>query len=379
MKIAMVSVHASPLTPDSGQSLHVASLSAALVRLGHEVTVYTRRDAEGLLSEITTPDGYQVVHVPAGPARQVKPDARMGDFAQFLLDDWGVRRPDLVHAHYWTSGLVSLLAAQRHGIPVVQSYHGLGARSRGEEMVRRISTERLVGREAELVVATCEDEVHELVGMGIARAKIEIVPRGVDPELFGSRGAAAQKTAPQRIVSVGKLLPHNGFADLVAALPRLLDTELVIAGRGTRAEERRLQGWARKLGVADRMMLAGHVARKDMPALLRSADVVACVPWVESYGVVPLEAMACGVPVVASAVGGLTDIVIDHVTGVLVPPRDLKRLIRALRVMLSDSTLRGTCGVAGEDRIRARHTWSEVAKRVERLYQRVEQPVAARS
>jgi glycosyltransferase involved in cell wall biosynthesis len=117
--------------------------------------------------------------------------------------------------------------------------------------------------------------------------------------------------------------------------------------------------------------LIGQVARADMPALLRSADVVACVPWYEPFGIVPLEAMACGVPVVASAVGGLTDTVVHDVTGVLTPPRDPRALGRALRKLIADSSRREAYGLAGQDRVDARYTWDEIAARTELAYQRV--------
>jgi glycosyltransferase involved in cell wall biosynthesis len=108
-----------------------------------------------------------------------------------------------------------------------------------------------------------------------------------------------------------------------------------------------------------------------MPALLRSADVVACVPWYEPFGIVPLEAMACGMPVVASAVGGLTDTVVDGVTGVLVPPRDPSALARALHSLLADQARREACGLAGLDRVGVRYTWNRIAEDTERVYERV--------
>lgn len=119
------------------------------------------------------------------------------------------------------------------------------------------------------------------------------------------------------------------------------------------------------------MHLIGQVARTDMPALLRSADVVACVPWYEPFGIVPLEAMACGVPVVASATGGLTDTVVDGVTGVLTPPRDPRALGRALRRLLADPSRGMAYGIAGQDRVDARYTWDGIGARTEFVYQRV--------
>jgi glycosyltransferase involved in cell wall biosynthesis len=118
---------------------------------------------------------------------------------------------------------------------------------------------------------------------------------------------------------------------------------------------------ARATGVADRVDFRGRVERGDVPALLRSADVVVCVPWYEPFGIVPLEAMACGRPVVASAVGGLVDTVVDEVTGLHVPPRDPARVAGAVRTLLDRPDLRASFGAAGAARATARYDWRRVA------------------
>lgn len=389
MRIAMVSEHASPLaalggTDAGGQNVHVAALAAALVRRGHEVAVYTRRDARGLPRRVGTSDGYQVVHVPAGPAKQVLKDdllPHMTDFSRFLLGDWQDSPPDVVHSHFWMSGLASVLAVRRGHVPVVHTYHALGTVKRRYQGTHdtspadRIAIERLVGHEVDAVAATCDSEVDELIAMGLRRAKLHVVPCGVDTKLFTAIGPAAERSMPHRIVSVGRLVPRKGFDDLIAALPLVPDAELVIAGGPavlrSDPEASRLLACATACGVSDRVHLIGQVARTDMPALLRSADVVACVPWYEPFGIVPLEAMACGVPVVASAVGGLTDTVVDGVTGVLTPPRDPRTLGRALRRLLADRSRGMAYGMAGQDRVDARYTWDEVAGQTEHVYRSV--------
>ena len=389
MRIAMVSEHASPLAAlggadAGGQNVHVAALAAALVRRGHDVVVYTRRDARGLPRRVATSDGYEVVHVPAGPAKHVPKDEllpHMTDFSRFLMQDWHDQRPDIVHGHFWMSGLASVLAVRRTRIPVVQTYHALGTvkrRHQGDQdtsPAERIAVERLIAHEVSVIAATCDDEVDELIAMGVARTKISVVPCGVDPKLFNPTGPVAGRTTRHRIVSVGRLVPRKGFADLITALALVPDTELVIAGGppdlSSDAEAQRLIACAESCGVADRVHLIGQVARQDMPALLRSADVVACVPWYEPFGIVPLEAMACGVAVVASAVGGLTDTVVDGVTGALTPPRDPRNLGRVLRRLLADRSRCEAYGIAGQDRVEARYTWEEVAARTEFIYERV--------
>jgi glycosyltransferase involved in cell wall biosynthesis len=136
-------------------------------------------------------------------------------------------------------------------------------------------------------------------------------------------------------------------------------------------EVRRLRAIAAELGVADRLVLAGAVARGDVPSWVRSADVVLAVPWYEPFGITPLEAMACGRPVVATAVGGLVDTVADGVTGDLVPPRDPARLGEVLAALLADDERRAAYGAAGVKRVRARYRWSRVVADTEAVYRQV--------
>jgi glycosyltransferase involved in cell wall biosynthesis len=388
MRIAVVSEHASPLTAlgevdAGGQNVHVAELSKALTRHGHDVTVYTRRDDEDLPEEVATEHGYRVVHVPAGPARQLPKDelfGHMGPFARFLQARWETDRPDVVHAHFWMSGLASVSAAKVTGVPVVQTFHALGVvkkRYQGADDTsppQRVRTETSIGAAADRIAATCSDEVFELVRMGVPRAKISVVPCGVDIDQFSPGRARVGSDRRHRLVTVGRLVPRKGFATAIAALADLPDTELVIAGgpdarRLCQDEHARyLRSFAETVGVADRLRLLGQVSRDDMPALLRSADAVVCTPWYEPFGIVPLEAMACGVPVVASAVGGLSDTVVDGVTGKLVPPRSPRALAATLRPLLSDRTLRERYGAAGRERVCARYTWDRVAAETARVY-----------
>ncbi len=350
MKIAMLTAQDAP----GWRTAHVAGLAAALTALGHQVTVRHQPD-----------------ELPDRRGTDEVPEHHLGRFVDSLRAEWDRTRPDLVHAHFWLPGMAAVLAAQPAAVPVVQSFHGLGT-DRGQ----RAGVERLVGRQAALVFASCEHELLELAAAGIPRNRIALAPRGVDVELFQPHGETAKRTSLSRIVTVADPVVDSGLTDLVAALPRLPEVELVIAGTPPAGEAERVRRWASRLGVQERTLLLGPVDRVDMPALLRSADVVACTPSRATWDTVPLEAMACGVPVVATEVGGPTDAVIDGVTGVLVPPRDPKQLVRKLRAVLDDETFRTTCAIAGVDRILARHTWPDVARSVERLYRRVLEPAS---
>jgi D-inositol-3-phosphate glycosyltransferase len=391
MKIAMVSEHASPLAvlggADAGrQNVHVAELSAALTRRGHQVTVYTRRDDPDLPECVETPQGYTVVHVPAGPDKALPSDELlqyMGPFAQYLDAQWTTDRPDVAHAHFWMSGIATQLAAKHLNLPVVQTFHALGVVKRRHHGAQdtspqeRLRLEAMVARGATWVAATCTDEVFELTRMGRSRARISVVPGGVNLKLFTPQGAKAPRGKRHRLVSVGRLLPHNGFDIVIRALPAMPNTELLIVGGPHKSEldseheACRLRELAERLGVANRVRLCGSVAREDMPAILRSADVVACTPWYEAFAIVALEAMACGMPVVASAVGGMLDTVLHDVTGRLVNPRSPAGVADAVNHLMRDEFLRQSLGAAGRDRARARYSWDRIAADTLRIYDRL--------
>jgi D-inositol-3-phosphate glycosyltransferase len=393
----MVSEHASPLAAlggvdAGGQNVHVAALSIALARRGHHVTVYTRKDDAALPPRVAIQPLLDVVHVEAGPACHVPKDELlpyMDRLAEGIAEDWGARPPDIVHAHFWMSGLAALDAARRSGgeaVPVVQTFHALGTvkrRHQGSDDTsppQRRWLEPSVGRAADRIIATCSDEVFELKAMGIDTAKISIAPCGVDLELFGGTGAAEPRGRAHRILSVGRLVPRKGVDLVIRALPLLReagfdDVELLIVGGGGGAaaleadpEARRLTELARELGVERQVTLRGQVPREDMPGILRSADAVVCTPWYEPFGIVPLEAMACGVPVVAAAVGGLTDTVVDRATGLHVPPRDPAAIAGALAELLANPELRSELGRAGQRRASSRYSWDRVAAETEKAY-----------
>lgn len=399
MRISMISEHASPLAAlggvdAGGQNVHVAALSEALARRGHHVTVYTRRDATELPARVRVGRRLEVVHVDAGPPRHVPKDELlpfMGELADGVARDWSQRPPDVVHGHFWMSGLAALDAARRPDdgcrVPVIQTFHALGTVKRRHQGAEDTSPQERrwlepgVGRSADRIIATCSDEVFELKAMGISTAKISIAPCGVDLGFFSAEGPADARARRHRILSVGRLVPRKGVDLVIKALPYLReagfdDVELLIVGGGGDSgalhadpEVRRLMDLAAELGVSEQVRLQGQVPRGAMPGIFRSADAVVCAPWYEPFGIVPLEAMACGVPVVAAAVGGLRDTVVDHGTGLHVPPRDPEAIASALAMLLDNPTLRAELGNAGKLRARTRYSWDRVAAETEKAYQ----------
>lgn len=391
MRIAMISEHASPLAAlggadAGGQNTHVAELASALAEYGHEVRVYTRRDSIDLPESVNVRDGFTVFHVPAGPPEPVGKDfllPYMAGFGEWLTGHWllGGWRPDTIHAHFWMSGIAALAAGRRLGVPVVQTYHALGAvKRRYQGSVdtsprQRIRIELAIGRAVDRVVAQCRDEVRELLRLGVPQSRLAIIPPGVDSDRFSPGGPVAERDPNRpRILTVGRLVPRKGFDDVIKALRRVPTAECVVIG-GPPAEQlagdplaTHLLEVARSHWVADRVRLAGAVPPSEMPQWYRSADVVATTPWYEPFGLVPLEAMACGVPVVATAVGGLTDTVVARHTGDLVPPKDPVALGTVLRRLLDDPRRRSAYATAARERARHCYSWRRTAGQLSTLY-----------
>ena len=389
MRIAMVSEHASPLAvlggvDAGGQNVHVAALSLALAARGHEVTVYTRRDDPDAPLQVPLGPGVEVVNVPAGPAEQLPKDELlpfMPEFGRWLASTWSRDGlPDVVHAHFWMSGLAALHATQAIRVPVVQTFHALGTVKRRYQGDRdtspanRIAMETRIGRQADMIVATCTDEASELGRMGVAKDKIRVVPCGVDTALFTPVTPAAELVAaasapprPRRLLCVGRLVERKGVDTAIRAVAELPGFELMVAGGpekrrlATDPEARRLLLLAEELGVADRVQLLGSVDHDLLPALIRSADLVVCTPWYEPFGIVPIEAAACGRVVVGSAVGGLLDTVVDGETGRLVTGSDPTAVADAIRDLIRDPVRKRRYEVAARYRAVALYDWDSVA------------------
>lgn len=411
MKIGMISEHASPLAvlgeaDAGGQNVHVAALAQRLAADGHTVDVYTRRDDPALPERVPLTDGVDVVHIDAGPPERLPKDDLLRWMDQFG-DDLAARftdpevRPDVLHAHFWMSGLAALRATRRAdddglpAVPVVQTFHALGSVKRRYQgaadtsPTARIPLERTLCADVDLVIATCQDEVRELRQMGATDARVRVVPCGVDLGVFTpgtARTHQVDEDRPVRLLSLGRLVERKGVATVVEALARLGDqapVELLVAGGPPLGEldrdpeVRRLRDRAEQLGVADRVRFLGAVSHEDVPHLLRDVDIVACTPWYEPFGIVPLEAAACGLPVIASAVGGMLDTVVHERTGLLVPPRDPAAVADAL-LRLSDRRFRLRLGAGARVRAERRYGWASVARQTAEAYAEVVSSSSAR-
>lgn len=361
-------------------------LSAALASQGHDVTVCLRR--AGRRSAQAAADGrYRCLSVPVGPrksASSIDVLPYVGDWAAKLERAWSREQPDIVHAYGWLGGLAAQLAARRRHIPVVQTFLGLTATSRGQADAEcnseRARIESLLARGASWVTGESSDDVDALTRLRRRRARVSALTCGVDVERYAPTGPAVSRNGLQRLLCVApNPLWRNGVDIAVRALPKVRGAELVIAeNEATNADHddarARLRRLADDLGVADRVSFAGTVTDDELPRLIRSADVVVCTPRQPPRATSALQAMASGVAVVVATVGVLADVVLDDITGLMLSPEDPVGLSTALRKLLGQSFQRESMGAAGRSRAMSRFAWERVALDALNIYGSIGSP-----
>jgi len=390
MKIALVARHATPPIHASDpysadQAAHLSALAGKLAAQGHDVTVYARKDSSDLPDAASTAPGLKAEYITAGPQAPVSADLLpqyAKDVAGHLAVRWQKHAPDVAHAGHWTSVLAALSAAREHPVPVIASFGSFASAERrhriaGETTSVRTRMEPCVAKAATTVLATTTNEVAELARLGVPNARVRLVPAGVDTGTFAPSGLTAKRKGRPRLVAVGSLAEYRRLDIVLRCLAELPGpgAELVIAGgplAGSLESDhgyRILAKLAAHLGVADRVKFTGHVAGIDLPALFRSADLLVSAARYEPQGICSIQAMACGVPVVATAVGCYADAVIDGTTGVLVPPERPDMLARRLRDLLASPMRLAAFGIAAADRAKSRYPWDRVASETVAVYE----------
>jgi D-inositol-3-phosphate glycosyltransferase len=387
----MISLHTSPLLqPGSGDSggmnVYVREVASALAQGGVECTTFTRAHRPGLPEVVQVEPGHRVVHVPAGPydlpkeALAAELDAFTAGVADRLRD---VAPVDAVHGNYWLSGVVGHRLKHALSVPLVSTFHTL-ARVKAEggdlEPTWRDRAEAEVIGCSDAICVSCPEEERQFRRLyGDPAGRIEIVPPAVEHAFFapgdraGARRAVGLPVDRPIVLFVGRIQPLKAPDVAIRALAELgrRDAELVIVGGASGTDGDVEVALAHRLidelGLADRVRLVEPQPHHILSSYYRAADVVIVPSRSESFGLVALEAAACGTPVVASAVGGLLNIVHDGVTGLLVEGRDPARFARALRQVLDDPAAAATMGAAAAVRAR-RFTWSFTAARLRRLY-----------
>jgi len=401
LRVAVLSVHTCPLAAlggkeTGGMNVYVRELARELGRGGVEVDVFTRSQDPAIPEVVALGPAARVIHVPAGPARPLPREVLLAHVGAFVEGVEGFRRRErleyaLLHSHYWLSGVAALELRRRWGRPVIQMFHTLAAlknavaRSEAErEPDARVLAERRIAAAADRIVAPNPVErAHLARHYGADIERIRVIPCGVDLELFQPTDPRAARArlglaAERVLLFVGRLAPIKGLTTLLRALAvaradglGAADVRLVVVGgdKDERwdGERARLRGLAADLGVAAWVDFRGPQPQGALPDYYAAADICLMPSLYESFGMVALEAMACGVPVVGSRVGGLAVTVQDGVTGLLVPEGDAGALAAAIAGLLGDEARRRALGLRAVEWAR-QFGWPCIARAVGELY-----------
>jgi len=383
MRIALITAH-SPLATalTDAQRVQPVSLARALAARGHRVTVYARRDRSDCPRTTILGRGASIEHVTAGPPKPL-PDCQAARyspvFAGYLADRWRVRPPEVVHAFSWVGGLAALGAVRGMDVPVLQTFGSLASAERrhgagGEVSAARLRMEACIARAADVVLAGSGDEAQELARLGVPKSTVRVIPAGVDTEIFTPEGDRAPRGRRYRLLAVAPAGEPLGLPAALRALTQLPDTELVVVGGPDARHLPRTGPWrglwqlAGTLGVRNRITLAGNVPEAGLPQLLRSADLMVSAHAYEPAGTAAIKAMACGIPVIAPAVGAYNDAVVDGVTGLLVPPESPRALASRVRALLASPIQLEALGLAAVDRARSRYAIDRIGRETVAAY-----------
>ena len=386
LKIAMLSVHSCPVgklgsKDTGGMSVYIRELARELGKRGHTVDIYTRAHDPAEAQIVKLGENARVIHLQAGevePIDKLAVYSHLEDFAR-SLENFRVSNGlcyDLIHSHYWLSGWVGRRIQRWRDVPQVIMFHTLGAIKNaigvGEcEPALRIMAERELVRDCQRIIAATETGKEELVSYsGASPEKISVIPCGVNLELFRhidkeSARRSLGLNGHKILLFVGRIDPLKGIDRLLKALPRLDATQnlklLVIGGdEDSPTEVEKLQRLSQRLHILDAVDFTGIVEQKELPVYYSAADICVIPSYYESFGLVALESLACGTPIVATNVGCIESVVNAGQNGYMAEDNAPLRLADGIDTLLSDSK-------KSADSIRAsvnRFSWSNIAEAI---------------
>ncbi|WP_016949873.1 glycosyltransferase family 1 protein [Anabaena sp. PCC 7108] len=406
-RIALISVHGDPAIEigkeeAGGQNVYVRQVGEALSQLGWKVDMFSRRVSADQETIVQHNSHCRTIRLTAGPVEFVPRDngfKYLPEFVGQLLEfqkENGIKY-ELVHTNYWLSSWVGLQLKQIQGSKQVHTYHSLGiVKYNAIESIplvasQRLAVEKEVLETAERIVATSPQEKQHMRSLVSQKGDVDIIPCGTDIRHFGSvkreAGRAALGIDPESkvILYVGRFDPRKGIETLVRAVRQSQfygskDLKLIIGGGSTPGnsdgrERDRIEGIVNELGMSECTVFAGRLSPEILPNYYAAADVCVVPSHYEPFGLVAVEAMASGTPVIASDVGGLQFTVVNENTGLLVPPQDVAAFSNAIDRILSNPEWRTQLGQAGNRRVMSKFSWDGVAMQLDELYTQLLQPV----
>jgi D-inositol-3-phosphate glycosyltransferase len=407
--IALISEHGDPAAEigkdaAGGQNVYVRQVGEALAKLGWQVDMFTRKSNPSDETIVYHTPHCRTIRLTAGPETYIPRDRLFEYMPEFVAafqkfqQKEGTNYP-LVHTNYWMSGWVGLQLQKQQNVQLIHTYHSLGAvKYRTVEDIpaiaqTRLAVERQILEHSHCVVSTSPQEVDDLRTLVSKRGNVEIIPCGTDVQNFHpiSKAEARQQLGlnpkDKVVLYVGRFDRRKGIETLVRAYAELrdrleteeLDTEhlrlLIVGGSDPHeadgAERERIEEIVKTLGIAEFTEFVGMVGHDRLPFYYTAADVCAIPSHYEPFGLVAIEAMACGTPVVASAVGGLKFTVISEETGLLVPPQDVSGFATAIGRILRDDLWARKVRKQASARVQENFSWTGVAIQLSDLYRRL--------
>ncbi len=406
--IALISEHASPLgsfggADSGGQNVYVGQLAKHLAGLGYKVDVFTRRDNSDLPTIIQWMDNVRIINVPAGPPIYVRKEDMlpyMEEFTAYVLNfcQYTEQNYDLIHANFWMSAMVAAEIKRVLGTPFVVTFHALGRVRRfyqgdaDEFPDERFTIEDRIVAEADYIIAECPQDEEDLLRLYHAKKeKITIIPCGFDAAEFWqvdqttARTMLGLPTDERIILQLGRLVPRKGVDTVIRAFGRLVKQKLaarllIVGGESEEPDPRltpeisRLQNIAIEEGVESQVTFVGRRYRDVLKYYYSAADVFVTTPWYEPFGITPLEAMACGTPVIGSNVGGVKFTVKDGETGFLVPPNNADAIAERITYLYQNPEVRDRLSSQAIQRANHLFTWQQVTNAIASLYEEVLSP-----
>lgn len=410
-RIALISEHASPLgtfggADSGGQNVYVGQLAKHLTGLGYQVDVFTRRSDHKLPEVIDWLDGVRVIHVLAGPPIHIRKEdllPYMDEFTNYVLAfcQHMQQMYELIHANFWMSAMVAAEIKQKLGIPFVVTFHALGRVRRFHQREadqfpdERFTIEDRIVACADHIIAECPQDQEDLIHLYQAdSAKISVIPCGFDPEEFwqidktSARLKLGLEPEEPLILQLGRLVPRKGVDTVIRGFGRLVQQHqitarlLIVGGEseepdpGLTPEIGRLSAIAHQEGIIDRVTFAGRKCRDELKYYYSAADVFLTTPLYEPFGITPIEAMACGTPVIGSEVGGIKFTVKDGETGYLVPPNDPEAIAERIAYLYQNPRSYHRLSAQAVQRAHQLFTWQQVTSAVANLYEQVKSQVS---
>lgn len=404
-RIAMLSVHSCPLAAlggkeTGGMNVYIRELSKELAQKGCQIDIFTRSQNPEVPTVVPFKKGIRIVHLKAGPEAPYDKNQVWFHLPEFLDNMEQFTREEksvyhLIHSHYWLSGWVGVHMSKRRNIPLLHMFHTLAylknkaTRPLGEHEpdVRVEMEEKLVKQSDHIMVSNQTEKVQMIWTYGVPADKVSVIPCGVDPSLFRRRDPAESKIhlgLPDKryILFVGRIDPVKGIDTLLKAMKVLrkkLDNAhnvhlLIIggdkdhAGSATGSEMHKLKKLTATLGIGNMVTFLGSQRQDQLPYFYSAAEVCILPSRYESFGMVALEAMACGTPVIASKVGGLSSFIQDDVSGLLISEGDELSLAEKIHLLLSQPSFKETLGSNARERA-LELSWPVIGQRVLTLYQ----------